>query len=132
MAFILMLALCGGATAAFQVTPQSRLLVDAFEAAAKAMRYGRKQIAGFLGLTEAQWKKQFDAEEGQHVSLYRVAGAPPDVIREWIKKIGPAYGMRVFDRNDDIVRLIDANRVLADAFYSQRLQLQTEPDRKRA
>ncbi len=129
--FLLTLCVCG--TGAFQITPQRRLLVDAYQAAARALGYGRKQIASWLGLSEAQWRKQFEAEDGQHVSLYRLADTPPDVMRTWIKAIGPAYGLRVFDRNDEIVALIDANRAQVSA---QRRQhggtLPAEQERRRA
>jgi hypothetical protein len=131
MRALLLITVCVGASAAFQITPQRRLLVDAYQAAARALGYGRKQIASWLGLSEAQWRKQFEAEDGQHVSLYRIADTPPDVMRTWIKAIGPAYGLRVFDRNDEIVALIDAN--LAQVTHQRRQQrLPVEQERRRA
>lgn len=100
-----------------ELTPQARLLVDAYLAACRALGFGRKQVASHLRLTEAQWARQIDGTDGQHVSLYRLALSPARLIRAWIKEIAPAYGLRVFDRNDDICRVIDAVSLLIEQHH---------------
>lgn len=116
-----------------ELTPQARLLVDALLDACRALGYGRKQTAAFQILTEAQWKRQADGGGGQHVSLYRVALMPAQVIRAWIKRIAPAYGLRVFDRTDDICRLIDAvDAQIGSQRRQLRMTLSDEQDRRSA
>jgi hypothetical protein len=105
--------------ASFELTPQARLLVDAYLAACRSLGFGRKQVASHLRLTEAQWARQIEGSDGQHVSLYRLALSPARLIRAWIKEIAPAYGLRVFDRQDDICRVIDAVTLLIERHQQQ-------------
>lgn len=99
--------------AAFEVDKESRWAVDAWHSACRALGYGRKQMAAFLRLDEGQWRKQFEAEGGQHVSAYRLSVAPIDVKREWIKRMAEDVGLRVFDAEDDIALLLDTLKAQA-------------------
>ena len=103
-----------GLGAPVELTPQTRLLVDAYLRVCRALGFGRKQVADFNGVSEAQWARQVDGSDGQHVSLYRLANSPTQVLREWIKAIAPAFGLRVYDRQDDICRVIDAVTLLIE------------------
>ncbi len=114
-------------------TPQMRLLVDAFVSACRACGYGRKQTAAFLGLTGAQWARQVDGTDGQHVSLYRLALAPPGVLRVWIQAISPAYGLRALDRRDDLLRLVNAVEAQVSTQRRQlRMAINPGQERRRA
>ncbi len=114
-------------------TPQMRLLVDAFIRACRSCGYGRKEVAAFLGLSEAQWARQVDGSDGQHVSLYRLALAPSGVLAEWLKAIAPAYGLRALDRRDDILRLVNAVEAQVGSQRRQlRMTLPVERERRRA
>ncbi len=125
-------AIFGLCTAVFHATPQDRLLVDAYAAAAKAMGYGRKQIADWLGLLESQLDRQLRGDDGQHFSMYRAARGPAIVMREWLKRVCAAYGLYVIDR-EELAQLIDAMRAqVGTQRRQQRMVLPAEQERRRA
>lgn len=101
------------ALAAWQHTPQSQLFVDALCAALRAVGIAPKEAAHTQHLTEQQWSMQCSGRGG-HVSLQRITALPAVAIRRWLMDVAPAYGLRCFDRNDDLVKLYDSNRQLVD------------------
>lgn len=109
--FLVIVAVTGGymsaLAATWQRTPQSQLLVEALQDALAALRIRPKEAAHLQDLSEPEWSKQCAGEQRRHVSLQRMTRLPPAVMRLWLKQIAPAYGLRCFDRNDDIVSLID-------------------------
>lgn len=100
---------------AFEVKPVDRVLVDAYGRACRALGYGRKEIAAFQGLNESQWKRQLNAEPGQHVSAYRVCRSPEDVMRQTIAELAPIYRRRVVDERDLLLPLIADARSLVES-----------------
>ena len=103
-------------SATWQSTPQSQLFVEALQDALAALRIRPKEAAHIQDLSESEWSKQCANEQRRHVSLQRITRLPPAVIRMWLKQIAPAYGLRCFDRNDDIVALIDGVQQAVSSF----------------
>ena len=115
----------------FIVTPGARILVDPLVAEAKSQGYQRKQIAAFQELTEGQWRRQVEAEDGQHVSAYRLALAPPDVIRGWLTRLCPAYGLRALDERDQMIALVERTEDLVKLNRELIASIGLDPDYRR-
>lgn len=101
--------------AVYEVQSRDRVLVEAFARAARGQGYGRKEIAAFQGLNESQWKRQYAAEPGQHVSAYRLCAAPREVMRQTLIEVAPDYGLRAIDERDTVIPLITEVHTLAEA-----------------
>lgn len=101
--------------AVYEVQARDRVLVEAFARACRGQGYGRKEVAAFQALNESQWKRQYSAEPGQHVSAYRICRAPDAVMRQTLIEAAPAYGLRAIDERDTVLPLITEVRTLAEA-----------------
>lgn len=113
MTIIFIGLVCCSFVAAWEPTPQSQLFADALCRALRAVGIAPKEAAHHQHITEQQWSKQCAGRDG-HVSLQRITCLPAVAIRRWLMDIAPAYGLRCFDRHDDLVALIDRNRELVN------------------
>jgi len=100
--------------AVYEVQARDRVLVEAYARACRALGHGRKQMAAFQDLNESQWKRQFAAEPGQHVSAYRICASPREVMRQTFIEAAPEYGLRAIDEHDTVLPLITEVRTLSE------------------